>query len=122
MYGRILVGTDGSKTAGQAVGRAVEMARLTGSSLTILSVGPPDKALALAQAAADAHADSGVEIDVRAREGDPAKALLEAAEEQGAGLLVVGSQGMTGARHVMGSVPNTISHKTPCHLLIVHTE
>lgn len=122
MYGRIVVGTDGSKTATQAVSRAVEVAQTTGSSLTILSVGPRDEALAVAQKAADAHAKAGVDIDVRARDGDPAKALVDAAAEIGAGLLVVGSQGMTGARHVMGSVPNTISHKTPCHLLIVHTD
>ena len=122
MYGRILVGTDGSTTAGQAVSRAVDMARMTGSSLTVLSVGTRDEALAVAQGAADAHADAGVDIEVLGRDGDPAKALLDAAEEQGAGLLVVGSQGMTGARHVLGSVPNTISHKTPCHLLIVHTD
>ena len=122
MYGRILVGTDGSTTAGQAVSRAVDMARMTGSSLTVLSVGKRDEALAVAQGAADAHADAGVDIEVLARDGDPAKALLDAAEEQGVGLLVVGSQGMTGARHVLGSVPNTISHKTPCHLLIVHTD
>ena len=121
MYGRIVVGTDGSATAGQAVKRAVDVAKATGSALTIVSVGPSDEALATAAAAARVHDGSGVEIEARARPGDPAKALLALAGEQGAGLLVVGSKGMTGARHVMGSVPNTVSHHSPCHLLIVHT-
>jgi nucleotide-binding universal stress UspA family protein len=105
-----------------AVARAVELAGLTGSKLTILSVGPAETAMPTAQAAADAHADSGVEIEARSRQGEPSKALLAAAEEEGAGLMVVGSKGMTGARHVLGSVPNTVSHRTPCHLLIVHTD
>ncbi|HVA44534.1 MAG TPA: universal stress protein [Acidimicrobiales bacterium] len=121
MYRRIVVGTDGSETAGLAVKRAVEIAAATGSDLTILSVGPRDQALATAEAAARQHDGSGVSIDGRWREGDPAKALLAQAEEEGAGLLVVGSKGMTGARHVVGSVPNTVSHHAPCHLLIVHT-
>lgn len=121
MYGRIVVGTDGSETAGLAVKKAVEIASATGSELTILSVGPRDKALATAEAAARRHDRSGVSIATRWREGDPAKALLAQAEEDGAGLLVVGSKGMTGARHVMGSVPNSVSHHAPCHLLIVHT-
>ena len=115
------MGTDGSETAGLAVTRAVEIAAATGSELTILSAGPRDEALARVEAAARRHDGSGVSINSLWREGDPAKALLAQAEEEGAGLLVVGSKGMTGARHVLGSVPNTVSHHAPCHLLIVHT-
>lgn len=121
MYGRVLVGTDGSPTAEVAVERAVEVARATGSSLTILSVGGRD-ALATAQAAASRHAGPGLEITAESRAGDPAKMLLAAAEEEQVGLIVVGSKGMTGVRHMLGSVPNTVSHRATCHLLIVHTD
>ena len=39
-----------------------------------------------------------------AREGDPADAILDVAEERGADLIVVGNKGMTGAkRFLLGS-------------------
>ena len=44
MYKRILVGTDGSATAGKAVDRAVELAKASGASLTILTAGVGDAA------------------------------------------------------------------------------
>jgi nucleotide-binding universal stress UspA family protein len=54
--------------------------------------------------------------------GDPASALIEAAEDTLADVIVVGSRGMTGAsRFLLGSVPNKVSHHAPCDVLIVHT-
>ena len=119
MYGRVLVGTDGSPTAARAVDRAVEVAAATGSVLTILAVGGGD-ALETARAEAGRHRDSGVDIEARGAEGDPAEMLVEEAVRQQAGLMVVGSRGMTGIRRI-SSVPNKISHRAPCHVLIVHT-
>lgn len=119
MYGRVLVGTDGSETAARAVDRAVEVAAATGSTLTILAVGG-DHALATARAAASRHRDSGVDIEARSAEGDVAEVLVDEAVRMQAGLMVVGSKGMTGIRRV-SSVPNKVSHHAPCHLLIVHT-
>ena len=65
----------------------------------------------------------GVEqVRVRVDRGDPAEVILNAAEDTGADLIVVGSKGMTGAkRFVLGSVPNKVSHHSPCDLAIVHT-
>ena len=40
-----------------------------------------------------------------------------------ADLIVVGNQGMTGARRfLLGSVPNRVAHHTPCDVLIVKTD
>ena len=56
------------------------------------------------------------------REGDPADAILDVAEERGADLIVVGNKGMTGAkRFLLGSVPNKVSHHAPCSVLIIRT-
>ena len=56
------------------------------------------------------------------REGDPADAILDVAEEIEADLIVVGNKGMTGAkRFLLGSVPNKISHHAPCGVYIVRT-
>ena len=54
--------------------------------------------------------------------GDPADALIGAAQDIGADLIVVGSRGMSGMRRfILGSVPNRVSHHCPCSLLIVDT-
>ncbi len=36
-------------------------------------------------------------------------------------MIVVGNRGMTGARRVLGSVPNDVSHHARCDVLIVET-
>jgi len=65
---------------------------------------------------------AGVQVNTYAREGDPADAILDVAEERGADLIVVGNKGMTGAkRFLLGSVPNKVSHHAPCSVLIIRT-
>lgn len=55
-------------------------------------------------------------------EGEAADTLINAAETEGADLIVVGNRGMSGAtRFLLGSVPNKVSHHAPCDLMIVKT-
>ena len=119
MYRRILVRTDGSRTAARAVARAAEVAAATGATLTVFTAGSGAKA---ERVVADATRDmDGIEVETRVGPGDPATALVDEAA-RGYDLLVVGNKGMTGAsRFLLGSVPNKVSHHSPCPLLIVHT-
>jgi len=63
----------------------------------------------------------GTSVKTRAVVGNPADVVIAIAEEVGADLIVVGSKGMRGARRVIGSVPNTIAHRAPRHVLIAKT-
>ncbi len=54
-----------------------------------------------------------------ARPGDPAKVILAAARELGAGLIVIGSKGVE--RRILGSVPNAITHDAECDVMVVRT-
>lgn len=126
MYRKILVASDGSRTAAKAVDRAAEVAQATGATVTVLTVGrDQDKALATANAEAErvAAATAGaVTPQVRTDDGDPSEVILDEATSGGYDLLVVGNKGMTGAsRFLLGSVPNKVSHHAPCALLIVRT-
>jgi nucleotide-binding universal stress UspA family protein len=123
MYRKVLVGTDGSRTASLAVDRAVEVAAASGASLTILSAGRPDKAGAVVEAEAKRHEDAGVDIATEVVDDDPSAALVHAAGNGGYDLLVVGNRGMTGVTRFLrlGAVPNKVSHQLPCSLLIVKT-
>ena len=143
---RIVVGTDGSDTANQAVRQAVDLARSVGAKLELVSAYEPVPAQRLAAerrdapedlqwainpredvdttlaAAADTAREAGVPVDVYPRQGDPADAILDVAEEQEADLIIVGNKGMTGAkRFLLGSVPNKVSHHAPCSVMIVRT-
>jgi nucleotide-binding universal stress UspA family protein len=147
MFSRIVVGTDGSDTAGEAVRQATELARLSGAQLDIVSAFSPVPNQKIRQEAREAPGDVQYEISPRedvnlildgatgdakkagvggvqthAREGDPADAILDVAEEINADLIVVGNKGMTGARRfLLGSVPNKVSHHAPCSVIIVRT-
>ena len=146
MYTSIVVGTDGSETASIAVQRATELAELTGATLHIvyayqalsgthlagadtptinLKQVNEDIAVAARDVCSDAARsakDLDVAVETHTRSGDPADALIAAAKDLDADLVVVGSRGMSGVRRfVLGSVPNKVSHHCPCSLLIVDT-
>ena len=146
MFERIVVGTDGSETAAEAVRQATELAKLTGARLELVSafepvpssrlreegqevpgdvahaVGPREDVNTILEAASGEAKQAGVEADTHPREGEAADAILDVAEEVGADLIVVGNKGMTGARRfLLGSVPNKISHHSPCGVYIVRT-
>ena len=146
MFGCIVVGTDGSATARKAVDAAAELARAHGATLEVVSayepvsgqrlreearqvppdlqwiVNPREDVDATLREAAAGAAASGVDATTYAREGDPADAILDVAEERGADLIVIGNKGMTGAkRFSLGSVPNKVSHHAPCSVLIIRT-
>jgi nucleotide-binding universal stress UspA family protein len=85
-------------------------------------VNPREDVEATLREAAETVEQAGVSVNTYAREGDPADAILDVAEERGADLIVVGNKGMTGAkRFLLGSVPNKVSHHAPCSVLIIRT-
>jgi nucleotide-binding universal stress UspA family protein len=142
MYTTIVAGTDGSPSAGRALERAAELARLSGARMHVVSAYEPTPARvassrpnpeasewsirsdfkadsALEEAAATLGAD--LEVETHSPKGDPADAIVEIARREGADLIVLGNRGMAGARRILGSVPNKVSHHAPCDVLIVHT-
>jgi nucleotide-binding universal stress UspA family protein len=146
MFESIVVGTDGSSTAGEAVRQATELARSVGAKVYLVSayepvpegrlrderqqvpedlqwmVNPREDVERTLQEGATALEADGVAVETLAREGDPADAILDVAEEKGADLIVVGNKGMTGAkRFLLGSVPNKVSHHAPCSVMIIRT-
>ena len=147
MIRSIVVGTDGSDTATKAVREAAELAAAIGAGMEIVSayepvgtqrlkeearqvpddmswmVTPREDVEATLRDATEMAEEIGVKsVKTHAREGDPADAILDVAEEQSSDLIVVGNKGMTGAkRFLLGSVPNKVSHHAPCSVLIIRT-
>ena len=121
-YEAVLVGTDGSDTATVAVRRAGAIAAACRARLIIAFVGDAAVAGALLERAAAAVAAAAPDADTRVLSGDPADALLGLAAFEQVALVVVGNVGMAGAqRFLLGSVPNKISHRAGCDVLVAHT-
>jgi nucleotide-binding universal stress UspA family protein len=146
VFTRIVVGTDGSETAAEAVRQAVDLAKLSNAQLSIVSayepvskrriegeqqgvpadvqheIGPREDVNLTLDAAAAVAKREGLEVQTHPVEGNPTDAILGVAEETGADLIVVGNKGMTGARRfLLSSVPNNVSHHAPCSVIIVRT-
>jgi nucleotide-binding universal stress UspA family protein len=146
MFDSMVVGTDGSDTAKEAVRQATDLAKSIGATIHLVSayepvpegrlreerqqvpddlqwmVNPREDVASTLDEAAGAIREDGVVVETHAREGDPADAILDVAEEKGADLIVVGNKGMTGAkRFLLGSVPNKVSHHAPCSVMIIRT-
>ena len=132
--GTIVVGTDGSETAERAVDRAGTLARALGVGVHVVSgyAGRPSqmsvsndeeqmRAQHCVERAQQRLTNYGVHTETHVWPGNPAEALVTIADEQGAQMIVVGNRGMTGARRVLGSVPNDVSHRANCSVLIVPT-
>jgi nucleotide-binding universal stress UspA family protein len=123
MYESVLVGSDDSQTARQAVEAAVRMAELAGGTLHIVTAYDPktvrkehlprELQLSTTTHPADVLLNDlatigrarGLEVVVHAATGDPAAAIVRVADEEG-----------------VGSVPNSVAHAAPCSVLIVDTE
>lgn len=63
----------------------------------------------------------GIDVTTHVCEGEPAELLMTVADDEHAQIIVVGNRGMAGARRVLGSVPNRVSHHARCGVLIVPT-
>lgn len=64
----------------------------------------------------------GLEVETLAREGYPATAIEEEAERQGADLIVIGTRGLSGIRHLLlGSIAERVVQRAPCPVLTVKT-
>lgn len=133
-YATVVVGTDGSAPAGEAVRAAAGLAASDGAELVVVTAygepatagGSPGDAGAAGELAREAEAvgrEAGVEqVVTRAVPGAPADVLLATAAEVAADLIVVGSRGMTRpARSELGAVANTVSHHAECDVLVFHT-
>ena len=144
MFTSIVVGTDGSPSANEAVQRAAELAKMCGAKLHVVTayrpiselvfnpealpvdigslVNPQQDAANICQdAVKQCSGEGGLNAEAYTCPGNAADALVEIAEKVGADLIVVGNRGMKGKRRILGSVPNSVAHHAPCTVMIVST-
>jgi len=143
---RILVATDFSEHSRHALAYAVEIARATKASLTLLHVGPPvpDITFPIPEATAIQasvwtetlrHREEqlvrrldeeigalaeGVDVETVYVEGEPSSAIVHVAGSRDCDLLVMGSHGRSGlSRVLLGSVAERTARHVHCPVLIL---
>ena len=136
MFRTIVVGTNWSDTAEIALVRALELARLADAQLHVVTAHDPALKPVVGGASPPAsapdfqsdvvldrllerHGAADLEVKLHTVTEEPGDAILAVAGRVGADLVVVGNRGMQ--RRVLGSIPNKVSHRAPCDVLIVQT-
>lgn len=132
---KILVATDGSKSAEGAIAAAAEMPWPSGSELKVIAAVDPLSDMPETLAARRTRAE-GVVADALARVnktgraassavlfGSVPRAILETASEWKAHLIVVGARGLGAVRGVLlGSVSAAVTRAAACSVLVVRND
>ncbi len=134
MFGKILVAVDGSEPSARAARLAAQVARMSGGEVVVVhvvereigrgaAVEPTEEALRLVDDTVEAIRAEGASVRGRALPsaiGGIARTILDAAGEEGAELIVMGTRGLGDfASLVVGSVTHKVLHEAPCPVLVV---
>jgi nucleotide-binding universal stress UspA family protein/RimJ/RimL family protein N-acetyltransferase len=119
----IVVGIDPREPGGAAVRLATDLAPALGASVHLVGARRPliddeHEAEAALERAADELRERGVSVDVHVRATDAVTALVQAAAEHRARLLLVGATRPGSPRLVPGDVPAAVARQAPCDVLI----
>jgi nucleotide-binding universal stress UspA family protein len=137
-FRNLLVAVDASDASNRALGKALELARLTAASLTALAVEGPLPAYAatvgevdevkrekdafFSRLALDVRRraeDAGVPIEIEIRPGHAAELIPRVAKEMGADLIVLGHRGHFLRDHLLGSTADRVAEHAECPVMIV---
>jgi nucleotide-binding universal stress UspA family protein len=137
-FERIRVAIDGSEASDHAFAKALELAALTGGTLTALAVEGPLPAYAatigevdevkrekdlfftrLAERARVQATAAGLEVEVLLRAGHAAELIVHVARELQADLVVLGHRGHFLRDHLLGSTADRVSEHAECPVMIV---
>ena len=147
MYRHILIPTDGSELAEQAVTNGLSLAKSLGANVTVIIVEEPiwfgvssfaehgafdelakyteqikDYVASALNRAADAAQQAGVPCDtVQVKDAQPHQAIIATAADKGCDLIVMASHGRSGlSAVVLGSVTNKVLTHTKIPVLVCH--
>jgi nucleotide-binding universal stress UspA family protein len=134
----LLIATDGSESADEALDFAIEIARDAGATLHVLSVRPPQRSpydegrlraveelggpRLIADTAAARARSAGVEAAADIAHGDVVTSIVDAASTLDVDLVVVGSRGhsLSEGSRALGGVAQALVRNSPVPVTVVH--
>ncbi len=135
MFDTLLVPVDGSRHSDRAVATAIEIAREHGSHVVVLHLRQrfPTRAGLIDVDLGDEHLadetaryfkDQGIDarpMTDQTVSGYVAKAIVDTAEDVGAGMIVIGSRGLSDLKGMLlGSTTHRVLHLAKTPVLVVH--
>ena len=141
MFKKIMVALDGSESAKRALDMAAGLANTYDAAITVVHVYQPvyhygwtpvsyqtrveehiaSRVQLLAEAQQQLHAQEVQDVEISALYGSPATAIINAAVERNADLIVMGTRGLTPVKGLLlGSVSERVIGGAPCPVLVVH--
>jgi nucleotide-binding universal stress UspA family protein len=123
-FRKILIASDGSPHSYAAWDEALYITKRVGSDLMALSVAREESELETARAIVarlKTEADyQNVSLETLVLQGRPYEAIIQAAREKQADMIVMGALGMTGLTSLlMGSVTERVIAQSPCAVMVV---
>jgi len=132
----ILVALDESGEPKKGLEKAIYLAKLTGAKITCVNVTVvsttlvaavtdykkylTDNAQKMLDSAKESCEKQGIQFASEVLHGSPASKIAEFAEKQNVDLVIIGSKGLGGIRGaVLGSVSNSVVHKSIVSVLVV---
>ncbi|WP_323675820.1 universal stress protein [Halorubellus sp. PRR65] len=136
MYERILVPTDGSVGSAHVALQAIDLAETYGASVHVLHVVDEsvrafvagfgdeseldDRGEAAVERVAAMAREHGVDVVTAIEDGDPARRIVDYADEIEADLIVAGTHGRSGVeRRLIGSVAERLVRRARCPVMTV---
>ena len=144
LFSKIMVAVDGSESSNKVYDVAAQLAKLSNGKLIIVHVVMPplpvgslfytdaysiDKLrLDLEEAGnrlLESYSEKSINeykiaVETILAQGYPPDAIIREANAKGADLIVIGSKGFSGAKHLfIGSVPNSVLHHSTVPVLLV---
>lgn len=122
LYRGIVVGTDGSGTASEAVRKAFDLGMMLETEVRVVYVAGDPLVGAIVLERAVESKPEWVPVTSELVEGNAAAKLQDVAKERGCDLIVVGNKGVKGARRfLLSAVPVELSHRAPQDVLVAKT-
>jgi nucleotide-binding universal stress UspA family protein len=137
-FEKILAAIDGSEASDHAFAKALELASLTGATLTALAVEGPLPAYAatvgeveevkrekdaffsrLLVHTREQAESAGVELEIELHPGHAAELIVRIARDTQADLIVLGHKGHFLRNHLLGSTADRVAEHADCPVMIV---
>ena len=121
-FDRILIATDGSPDSRAAWEEALALAWRAGATLIAICAARDERELGMAREIVGRLKDEakGVNLETLTPLGQPEEAIIAAAQDKKAHLIVLGTHGRTGLKRLlMGSVAERVIGQAPCPVLVV---
>jgi nucleotide-binding universal stress UspA family protein len=123
-FKKIMVASDGSPHSYAAWDEAIQLAKRMGSLLTAVSVASNGLTKETAKKVIDKLAmeaeREGLTVETAVLQGRPYAAIIQASQERGADLVIMGALGLSGfTSFLLGSVTERVIAGAPCSVLVV---